>query len=190
MTIYQAKIEYYVYAYIRKDGSPYYIGKGKGYRAYSRIAHVTKPPKDHRRIIILENNLTEIGAYAIERRLIKWYGRKDLNTGILRNRTDGGPSNKGYKVSRSTKRKISKAFKGENHPMYGKTHTSETKERIKNTLMGKMSGDKNPMYGKTRNFTPEHIEKLRAAGFKRKNSPETKERMRIAALNRWKKEKL
>lgn len=85
MTIYN---DYYVYAYLRNNGVPYYIGKGRRNRMYVKHGSIGLPPKD--RIVILEKNLTELGAFAIERRMIKWYGKLIDNTGVLRNITDGG----------------------------------------------------------------------------------------------------
>jgi hypothetical protein len=83
--------DFYVYAYLREDVSPYYIGKGTGRRAYQKNKKTHKfvniPEKD--RIVILLNNLTEELALEKEKELILKYGRK-IDGGILVNVTEGG----------------------------------------------------------------------------------------------------
>lgn len=124
---------YYVYAYLREDGSPYYIGKGKGKRIIQKNKGEVCPPKDKSRVIYVERNLSDIGALAIERQLIRWYGRIDTGTGILRNKTDGGDGNSGLVFSEQSRKAISDSLRGRKQSaetIAKRTATMKSKPRI------------------------------------------------------------
>ena len=99
---------YYTYAYLREDRTPYYIGKGTGNRIYSTW-RINKPPKDKSRIIFLKQNLTEQEAFKHEIYMIAVFGRIDLGTGILHNRTDGGEGVSGYIFTETQRQAVIKS---------------------------------------------------------------------------------
>ena len=103
---------FYTYAYLRADGTPYYIGKGTKRRIHSRLGRPCSTPKDRSRIIFLKQDLTEEEAFKHEIYMIAVYGRKDLGAGILHNRTNGGEGLSGCSPSLETRLKISEAMKG------------------------------------------------------------------------------
>lgn len=107
-------MKYYTYAYLREDSTPYYIGKGEKNRIYKKGRREVQPPKDKSRIIFLKQNLTEEEAFRHEIYMIGLFGRKDLGTGILRNRTNGGEGSSGAVRSDEYRTNISKIQK-ENH---------------------------------------------------------------------------
>ena len=134
-------MEYYTYAYLREDGTPYYIGKGKAGRINNTLHNIHLPPKEERRIF-LKKNLTDEEARKHEIYMIAVLGRKDLGTGILRNMTDGGEGCAGRVLSEETKKKLSDSHKG-------KKFTEEHKRKLSES-------------GKVKIFTEEHRKKIGA----------------------------
>ena len=138
---------YYTYAFLREDRTPYYIGKGKGNRAYRRRDKGIKPPKDKSKILILKQNLTEEESFRHEVYMIAVFGRKDLGTGILHNKTNGGDGVSGAVVSDETRRKMSEALKGKprskeirrkiSEAHRGKTHSEESRRNMSESQKGK-----------------------------------------------------
>jgi len=154
--------EYYTYAYLREDGTPYYIGKGKGRRVYNSHIRQNKTnlkPKDSSRILLLKENLTEEEANKHEIYMISVFGRKYLGTGILRNMTNGGDGISGYSHTEETKKLLSEKTSGKNHTWYGRKHTEESKRKMRES-------------GKNRKRKP--------------HSEETKKKMRESAKKYWK----
>jgi hypothetical protein len=147
---------FYTYAYLREDGSPYYIGKGSGRRIKNRYKNDIKPPKDKSRSIFLKKNLTEEEAFKHEKYMIAIFGRKDLGTGILQNRSDGGLGGTGYSEER--RKKYSEMYMGEKNPNYGNRWNEEQRKRLAE-YRKQFVGDKNHMYGKKRKDLSERNKK-------------------------------
>ena len=177
------KNQYYIYSYLREDHSPYYIGKGSGKRAYTKGPKEVKPPRDKSRVRILKEDLTEDEAFLLEKLYILMFGRVDLGTGILRNRSDGGDGSSGYIVSPEERKKRSERMKGVTRPrwIYDKISASNTGKKASVETRSKMSAAK-----KGRTCTEEHKRKVSEA---KKGFKHTEEAKRLMGINQRKKAK-
>ena len=138
---------FYTYAYLREDGTPYYIGKGKGKRAYDRRRHSAYVPSKNR-ILFLKKNLTEEEAFKHEKYMIAVFGRKDLGTGILYNLTDGGDGPSGYVYTEEQRKRMGELRRGKKRPKHSKimkekSHLKVLNENKQNELKKKLSTRKN-----------------------------------------------
>ena len=189
---------YYTYAFLREDRTPYYIGKGKGNRAYRRRDKGIKPPKDKSKILILKQNLTEEESFRHEVYMIAVFGRKDLGTGILHNRTNGGDGVSGAVVSDETRRKRSEALKGKprskeirrkiSEAHKGKTHSEKSRRNMSESQKGKAFSEETKRKlseakkGKT--FSEEHKRKLSESQKGKSRSEESKRKLSEANKGR------
>lgn len=163
---------FYTYAYLREDRTPYYIGKGTAKRLYVKGRKDIRPPKDKSRIIFLKQNLTEEEAFKHEIYMISVFGRKDLRTGILHNRTNGGDGSSGVIVSEETKRKMSEANKGKSLSQATKRKMSEAKKNQTEETRKKIS-----QANKGRKYNEEQRKLMSERSKGRKHSEETKKKM-------------
>lgn len=154
----------YVYRHIRLDkNEPFYIGIGSN-NDYKRAYFSKKRNNLWHKIVsislyeveIILDNLTWDEACNKEKEFIKLYGRKNLNTGILSNLTDGGEGAYGLKFSDESKNKMSISQKNKKpineetrlkmqiasrsrdvgKYMRGKKHSQETKEKMRLSRIG------------------------------------------------------
>lgn len=190
---------FYVYQYVRTfasehgpAGSPYYIGKGHGLRAYKKNPiEAIRTPKDKSMIVIIAKDLSEDEAFFMEKQLIKFHGRINLGTGCLRNRTDGGEGGSGAVRTAEMKAKVSAVHKGLRHTAEaiakmiksrtGSKRSEETKARMSASFRGRKLGPmseeekaKRSAALKGRPKPQGFSEKISAANRRRKLSEESK----------------
>lgn len=124
---------------------------------------------DHSRISIIESGLTEKEAFELEIKLIGQYGRKDIGTGILRNKTNGGDGVRGMirkPVTDDTRAKQREAHLGKKCPkisvaLTGKIQAEVSNQKRSNALAGIVRGPQ----------SADHIAKLSAIRKGKKTGP-------------------
>ena len=147
---------FYVYVYFDpKTEDAIYVGKGHGKRATSHIesSHNKRLERTLKKRLregfeinpLIINQVSENAALASEIFWIAVYGREDLKTGTLFNKTAGGDrppiSVKGRfqpKSSKETKEKISNSLIG-NTRRLGTFHSEETKQKMSISHKGNKS---------------------------------------------------
>jgi hypothetical protein len=149
---------FYVYE-AKIDDTIIYVGKG----TKRRYTHCYRKWK-HCVVEIIEYFDSAEDAFKKEEELIKHYGRLDLGTGTLFNKSNGGKYIKGAipwkgkKLSLEHKDNIGKALKGNpnlsiprygiENSFYGKKHTEKTKQDISLKRRGTVSGFKGKKHSK------------------------------------------
>jgi hypothetical protein len=142
-----------VYLHRRKDNPEhvFYVGIGNRQRPLSkhdRSDQWHKEVEEHGYLIeIYKDNLKSKETYELEKKLISFYGRKDLGLGPLVNMTDGGKGKNNHIMSKEQIEMMRKRML-ENNPFKGKKHSEETKKILSEKKKGKPSWNK----GKTMNY--------------------------------------
>lgn len=139
-----------VYQHIRKvDNVCFYVGisrnKNRPKCKIRRSKEWKEEVKIHEYYIsIYKEDITLEEANLLEQELILKYGRRNIGTGPLVNKTAGGKGTKGFKLSEEHRKKISEANKGKklgiNNPMYGKNPYADKPHPHSRKIIDTMTG--------------------------------------------------
>jgi NUMOD3 motif len=191
--------QFYSYLWLREDGSPYYVGKGSGRRAFRDNHGVHRPANKTRIILFLQED--EASAFQSEKDLIALFGRKDNGTGILRNLTDGGEGSANPSIE--TRQRLSQSHQGKPSPKKGKKISDEARQNLKGFSKGHVPWNAQRRGGSWSSLRRQAFERqgmsestrqkmreaklgkvnLKSQGLKR--SEETKQKMRKPRSYRW-----
>lgn len=199
---------YYVYVLFRPwDGTPCYVGKGKGYRWTYHAKIGEKHPNQHlsrifKKAVALDldvpkirvrEHLSEIEAFETEVALIKAIGRSKYH-GPLANMTDGGEGTAGLDDIAVAKIKTSKL---------GKPRSPDTIEKMRASLAGKPSPNRGikhttisranmstahiglPNSNKGKKFSQEVRDNMSVAHIGKRPTQETRNKMSESQKRRW-----
>lgn len=131
-----------VYRHLKPCGEVFYIGIGvlkkRAYSKHGRNKHwINTVNKYGYEVQILTNNVDYDFAKEIEKNLISYYGRKDLNFGKLVNMTDGGEGCLNMNVEEKLKRKVRLTDYNKNTKDYSFTQNEDYKLNMRNSCLGK-----------------------------------------------------
>lgn len=199
---------YYVYVLFRPwDGSPFYVGKGKGRRWLDHDRESHRGRNKHLSNIFkkaqaqaleiprikIRENLTETEAFEIEIAFIRAIGRK-RDGGPLVNATNGGDGTSGHVVEPCIAKSSSERMKSQwanaeyrarqvarltgNKYTAGRKLSPEHRAKIAASLIGK------PGRSSGRSLSDEHKRKLREFNSGRRHDDAAKAKIREAALGR------
>ena len=142
--------EFYVYVHLRlSDGKPFYVGKGRGKRAWSvksRNPHWHNIVGKHGlEVHIAASGLTEKEALAVEISTIKLFGLENLA-----NMTAGGEGSSGLSPSPETRRKISAANSNPSPETIERKRIAATGRKLSEESRAKLSAAKRNISDETR----------------------------------------
>lgn len=189
---------FYVYEHWRLDtDSCFYVGKGKGSRAYSRNGRnchwkniVSKLERigSGYEIRLVATGLSEKQAFDLERERVQYW----KNIVDLANKTQGGEGVVGLVMSEETRAKMSLKAKGRAgvKSMLGRKHSEETKLKMRLAKIGKKPNNCGKVYTK-QPFTEEARKNMSIAQLKRttgrKLSDKARENIRLGWVKRKQK---